>query len=64
MIGVQRVLTVGAPSVRLRVGLKEVMAACSWRSRLEEKAVDARMERKNSRRWCDQWTRSEELQQT
>ena len=34
-----------APSVRLRVSLKEVMhdKDCSWRSRLEEKAVDARI---------------------
>ena len=38
-------LTVAAPSVRFRVSLKEVMhdEGCSWRSRLEEKAVDARM---------------------
>ena len=45
MIGVQRVLTVAALSVRFRVSLKEVMhdEGCSWRSRLEEKAVDARM---------------------
>ena len=45
MIGVQRVFTVAAPSVRFRVSLKEVMhdEGCSWRSRLEEKAVDARM---------------------
>ena len=45
MIGVQRVSTVAAPSVRFRVSLKEVMhdEGCSWRSRLEEKAVDARM---------------------
>ena len=38
-------LTVTAPSVRFMVSLKEVMhdEGCSWRSRLEEKAVDARM---------------------
>ena len=44
-IVVQRVLTVAAPSVRFRVSLKEAThdKGCSWRSRLEEKAVDARM---------------------
>ena len=44
MIGVQRVLTVGALSVRLREGLKDVMAACSRRSRFEEEEVDVRIE--------------------
>ena len=44
IIGVQRVLTVGALSVRLRVGLREVIAACSRRSRLDEEEVDVRIE--------------------